>query len=277
MTNDHGDATQGTPPAPRRVRDDAEYEMIAGAGVAALALPLGDVGGVAAAFLTPPVARALKFADEKFRGQSDSNVQAMLDEGASAAHLSAEEFVDELASEPRRLLCLVSAVEGAKATAYDDKIRLLGRALAAAAHEEEPTRIDEEQLFIEAVRRLEAPHVLLLKTIERRTVARPGELDGATERELAEEIGDYFAGRGILQPLLRPLEFHGLARLHGSPGAWDANIADDIPPGAGGEGKWVPTRFGRHFLQRLAEAERTEAGESDPARDGTTSGSNWDL
>ncbi len=38
----------------------------------------------------------------------------------------------------------------------------------------------------------------------------------------------------------------------------------------------LPTRFGRHFLQRLAGAESVEAGESDPARD-TTTGFNWDL
>ncbi|MFJ1769662.1 hypothetical protein ACIOFQ_05490 [[Kitasatospora] papulosa] len=245
-------------PAPHQRRGpfpDETYEVAAGVAVAALTLPLGDVGGVAAAGLTPPAARALKAAHAKWIQNSEQNTQRMLDEGASVSNERVEEFIERVTENPRHVLCLVSAIEGARSTAYEGKIRLLGRALAAAAEEEDPALIDEEQMFIEAVRRLETPHVLLLRVIEKYTVLRPDEVEAVSEADLAREIGDYVGGRGILQPLLRPLESYGLARLHGAPDAWDGNIASDIPAGAGGSGRWVITLFGRRFLQRLAEVE----------------------
>ncbi|MFD5802524.1 hypothetical protein [Streptomyces sp. NPDC127020] len=252
---DEQEIERPAPTARRGPYRDETYDVAAGVAIAALTVPLGDVGGIAAAGLTPPAARALKSVHAKWIKSSEENVQRMLDEGASVLDEDVETFIDRMTENPRHLLCLVRAIEGAQSTAYQGKIRLLGRALAAATEEEDPTRIDEEQMFIEAVRRVEMPHVLLLRAIERHTVLEANEIEAASESELAQEIGDYFGGRGILQPLLRPLESYGLARLHGSPDAWDGNIASDIVPGAGGAGKWVITLFGKRFLQRLTEAE----------------------
>jgi hypothetical protein len=90
------------------------------------------------------------------------------------------EFIEAAVSGDDRQELLARALLIAQDTAYRDKRRALGRALAAAASDT-CTKVDTEMLFIRVLADLDEPHVRLLRLMS----TAPPHLDGVNRQMMA--------------------------------------------------------------------------------------------
>ena len=183
-----------------------------------------------------------------------------------------------------------SAISAATRTAYDAKVRALGRALACGLADDQ-ARIDEEQLIIAAIADMEAPHVSLLHLLVTRTPSRdasgivgavyeaptftlPGTPDSRAWR--ADYIASVRPTLGpVLPALLGTLERHGLVKENDVVGDALKRAANKAPRIAGkyAAGRrdpaaltasslgdmvqptsWSPTGFGERVLEYFRSA-----------------------
>lgn len=161
----------------------------------------------------------------------------MLASVSEAADRPIEEIVELIgASEWTRLLAGI-AMSAATRTAWQAKVRTLGRSLASGLLAADDAKLDTEQLIIAAIADIEAPHLCLLEllvsyepsvTLGVGLVAEPHRIPSFPEFPgVGREAGTWYVGRrfwtpghiGAARPPLRPvissllgtLQRHGLA------------------------------------------------------------------
>jgi hypothetical protein len=217
-------------PSKRRNRYQQAAASAAGAGVGAIiGGPVGAVVGAALGPLLGPLA-------EKVWAEVSADGERRGGEALAAACEALDRGPEELeglvgASDKTRLLAGI-ALSAATRTAWQAKVRTLGRSLASGLLAADEAKIDIEQLIIAAIADIEAPHLSLLELLVcREPVITSGalvagrhqvpDLPGLPAQEgwragrriwIAEHIGTARQSlRPILPSLLGTLQRHGLA------------------------------------------------------------------
>ena len=144
-------------------RFDRHAQALA-AGLGALAgLPFGGpVGAVVGAALGPLL---VPVAEEIFREVSRDGRRRSgeaLAAACEASGLSAEETVRRALSNEKSRLLSATAIVAATHTAWEDKVRTLGRSLASGLLAADDAEVDSEQMIMAAIADMEAPHLALL-------------------------------------------------------------------------------------------------------------------
>lgn len=142
-------------------RDRHQRALAAGLGAvfgAAVGGPIGAVGGAALAPLLEPMAAQvwaeLGAAGHRRAGQA---LAAAVDAG-----IPRDELFERINASERAQLLAGYALSAATRTAWEDKVRTLGRSLAAGLLATDDAKIDNEQLIIAAIADIEGPHLSLL-------------------------------------------------------------------------------------------------------------------
>ena len=143
-------------------RDDRGQRALAvGLGAVAGAVVGGPLGAVVGATLGPllePVAAHVW--DElgaSGRRRTGEALAAAVDSG-----IPLEQLLSRVNSSERTQLLAGYALAAASRTAWQDKVRTLGRSLAAGLLAEDDARLDTEQMIIAAIADIEGPHLSLL-------------------------------------------------------------------------------------------------------------------
>jgi hypothetical protein len=192
--------------------------------------PVGAIAGAALGPLLEPLARQV-WTELSARGQ-----QRAADMLASAcdAGIHPDELADRISASDRTELLTGYSLAAATRTAWQDKVRTLGRSLASGLLAEDEAQIDTEQMIIAAIADIEAPQLSLLEFLVRwepgQTIGRPP-VDGPLDipayshvlardgrwhvRNRAWTIRQIASNRPRLAPvapsLLGTLQRHGLA------------------------------------------------------------------
>ena len=143
-------------------RFDRHAQALA-AGLGTLAgLPFGPAGAVVGAALGPllvPVAEEI-FREVGMDGRRRSG--EALAAACEASGLSAEDTITRALSNDKSRLLSATAIVAATHTAWEDKVRTLGRSLASGLLAADDAEVDTEQLIMAAIADMEAPHLALL-------------------------------------------------------------------------------------------------------------------
>jgi hypothetical protein len=91
----------------------------------------------------------------------------------------ADELLEGVLADDRRLALFDRAVEAAARTALHGKARMLGRALASGALASDDAELDRAELRLEVIADLEAPHVKVLELLEAILVTRTRTVDAS--------------------------------------------------------------------------------------------------
>jgi hypothetical protein len=133
------------------------------AGLGAVAgLPFGPAGAIVGAALGPllvPVAEEI-FREVGMDGRRRSG--EALAATCEASGLSAKETTRRALSNEKSRLLSATAIVAATHTAWEDKVRTLGRSLASGLLAADDAEVDSEQLIMAAIADMEAPHLALL-------------------------------------------------------------------------------------------------------------------
>jgi hypothetical protein len=156
------------------------------------------------------------------------------------------EFLKAAVSDEEHQELLARALTIAQDTAFRDKRRALGRALASAASDT-GTRVDDELQFIRVIADLDEPHIRLLRLMSTVPEHLTKYGDGNIRQWFPWSIGH--ADPGLADSawaLLAPLQRHGLVY---------ATIGQYHTPVGTMENQYEITGYGEWFLTRLAEPE----------------------
>lgn len=232
-------------------RDRNQRAAAAALGAAAGGVIAGPVGVIAGAALGPMLEPLVQGAWAEI---SASARQRQTDVLFSAIHAGVpiEEMEERINASERTKLLTGLALSAAGRTAWEDKVRTLGRSLAAGLLAEDNVKIDTEQMIIAAIADIEAPHLAMLELL----VAYIPSFSSLTILEVpktsqrAGPDGDWgVAGRNFrpsafdsFRPNLAPLapsllgtlQRHGLATQN--------------------DGYWSPTEFGEKVFLRFRDA-----------------------
>jgi hypothetical protein len=232
------DADAGREPTEAEVEADKALATKVAVGFLTGLASLAGAGGVVVAAAFAPVAEAIAtWAVRKVgRRRVDHAAETVMD-GAEAAGIPLEEFIDRGVADDRRHELFARTLTIAQDTALRNKRRALGRALAAGVMGDN-ARIDEELLFIRAVADIDELHI--------RVLARMREAaDRGVSRQTADTLRGLDPGLGpSVEALLATLQLHAL-------------IAEELGEPQGPFGYQRPflviTDTGRRFLDRLAD------------------------
>jgi hypothetical protein len=201
------------------------------------ALVGGVIGGPAGAIAGAALAPLLEPFAQRVWDELSAQGQRRMGEALAAAcdaGVPPDELDERINASDRTQLLTGHALAAASRTAWDDKVRTLGRSLAAGLLADDDAQIDTEQLIISALADIEGPHLALLEFLvcwePGRDVSRPpidGPLDipayshglPYTDRWIVQNrawtIGLIRSQRPRLTPviasLLGTLQRHGLA------------------------------------------------------------------
>jgi hypothetical protein len=220
---------------PTEVEVEADRELATQVVIASLtgfASLISIYAGAAAVAFAPIALASANAAVRRMGWRRIEHATDTLTAGAEAAGVSVAEFTDKAASDDRHHELFVRALTVAQDTAWRNKRRALGKALANGVMGDE-ARIDEELLFVRAVDDIDEMHVRLLDRF-----ASGGQL---TAREISQ--ADPGLGDAVLA-LLGRLESQGLI-----------DSRSPVTPGGAmtPEPRYFITRSGQDFLARLAD------------------------
>lgn len=129
---------------------------------AALGLPLGPAGlvggAIVGALLEPVALKLLQYLSTDAKHRSGEALSA----ACEASGLSAEDTLSRMFSTEKFRLLTGTAIIAAAHTAWEDKVRTLGRSLGSGLLASDDAEVDTEQMIISAISDMEAPHVALL-------------------------------------------------------------------------------------------------------------------
>ena len=127
--------------------------------------PIGLIGGATAGPLAEPMIAGVwaELADAVKR-RHKRTIDATVEAGVPP-----EELEDRIHASERTELLTGYALSAAGRTAWDDKVRALGRSLASGLLAEDDAEIDVEQMIIAAITDIEAPQLALLELLVRWT------------------------------------------------------------------------------------------------------------
>jgi hypothetical protein len=191
----------------------------------------GTVDGALATMFQPLLVAIMTSLARVGRRRAEHAAETLMD-AADAADIPLGEFFDRAVADDRRHELFARTLVIAQDTAWREKRRALGRALAAGVMGDD-ARIDEELLFVRAVDDIDEMHIRLLGRIADGSRSTAGDIAAA----------DPGLEAGVLA-LLGQLQSHGL-------------IDSRAPVTPGGamtpEPYYFITDTGRTFLARLAE------------------------
>jgi hypothetical protein len=168
-----------------------------------------------------------------------------LDEACAAGAVTAEELLDRAGSDERRVELTMRAMDAAARSTSEAKIRALGRALATGVLAEDDAIVDREMFVVDALSRLEAPHIKLLNILSGTSQPqRNGVL--YTTHELAWSVPQLVRAYPQVEATLGAI----VAALT------SLGAAVDVTTGGfgGGEPSYQASDFGHALLRRLRGA-----------------------
>jgi hypothetical protein len=221
--------------------DDGQSERTAQAVAAAVGalvgLPFGPLGAVVGAATGPmlePVAAEIIYLIGQAGKRRGGEALAETCEGTG---LPVEETLSRIFSDDKSQLLGATAVFSAMRTAWEDKVRTLGRSLASGLLASDDAAVDIEQLIMSAIGDMEGPHLALLDLLVAWEPIRfmgdtsPTKLDIPSysytngtwnvgwRKWTAREIGEYRPRiLPVLPGLLGTLQRHGLALFESNSG-----------------------------------------------------------
>lgn len=171
---------------------------------------------------------------------------AAVDAACNSSDTSAEELFDRAGRDDERIELTMKALSAAAQTANQAKVRALGRALANGVLTSDDAILDQEGYIVDALSRLEAPHVKVLDIL---SASRIPQLNGVTYKRVdlawpIPAIAVKYPKAGAMMPSI-------LATLV------SIGAVSDIAIGAFGgvEPTHEANDFGKLLLARLREAE----------------------
>ncbi len=171
-------------------RRDENVEAIANAAGALLGNAIaGPLGGVIGAGLGPKLKRLVRGVWAELSASARKRQTDVLF-WAIRAGVPVDEMEARINASKRTELLTGVALDAASRTAWEDKVRTLGRSLAAGLLADDNATIDTEQMIIAAIADIEGPHLAMLELL---VAWRPG-------RNVAEPL--------ISGPLDLPRESH---------------------------------------------------------------------
>ncbi len=275
---------EGEEPDKRRARYQQAAAAGAGAGVGAI-MGSGPVGAMVGAALGPLLVPLAEKVWAEVTADGKRRAAEALALACEALDYEPEELEGLIGASDRTRLLAGIALSAATRTAWQDKVRTLGRSLASGLLAADDAQIDTEQLIIAAIADIEAPQLSLLELLacwvppgQGRVVAEPYEADPSLEewhlggrRWTAEDIGVARPRlRPVMSSLLGTLQRHGLATqndniaqaLENYSQAFDSRQGRRIPqatPRISGAtvtpaATWSPTELGEQVLDRFCKA-----------------------
>lgn len=197
-------------------------------------------------------------------------------EEAAAAGVPVEELEARIGEDDERLLLAGAAINAGTRTAYPDKVRALGRALAAGVSDD--ALVDPERLAVAALNDMEAPHVKVLGHMAEGSWVGPHAEPRWAVSDLARALPEVAL---VLAPVLATLERHALVERDQRVGEAvrglekerrreDERVARTgakrsacppkykaLPP------RWFVTEFGLHVLDLLRKVPQDPSPEAD--------------
>jgi hypothetical protein len=169
----------------------------AGAGLVVGGLIGGRVGAagglVLGAALGPEFEPLVAWAGEKFAAGARRR-QAEVLASAIECGIPEEELSERIDASERTLLLTGFALNAAARTAWEDKVRTLGRSLASGLLAEDNATIDTEQMIIAAITDIEGPQLAMLELLVR---WEPGRLAGGPPIEGPLDVPDFHPSRSF--------------------------------------------------------------------------------
>lgn len=239
----------------------------AGAASAVVGALLGpEVGPAVAAAANPVLTQVFTRVGRLFVQQSRQQGEAVLAEAAEVVG-GVDELAELIAASPRRVQLAGQAVAAGSATTMEDKIRALGRCLAAGLDDD--ALVDPQLLIAAALADIEAPHVKVLRILAEQ--APPAA--HWTAEELAVARPELAA---VVAPVLATLLRHGLIEVDGRLAEamrrreQSAAFATQATLSGGGSGfpaawpdlepYYLVTPFGEQVLEQLRQSQPREVG-----------------
>jgi hypothetical protein len=195
--------------------DDADGVAIVArmglAGLAAIAAAGDPTLGVLAAAALPAADAAVTRVQTWRRAALAYTLQT----AADAADTDPEQLVELLVADRAKLRLLTHSLETAQETAWERKLRTLGRALASGALADDDALVEEETHWTLILRRIEAPHLRIIEFLCREDPEYPGKgyLNAGKRTDLQRVSGF----RELIGPTLAEMESNGL--VHATDGA----------------------------------------------------------
>jgi hypothetical protein len=177
-------------------RDDDERNQRAAAAAAGAALGTavaGPVGAAAGAWLGPklePLVRGVwaELSEKARQRQTDVLFWAIRN------GVPVEEMEERINASERTQLLTAFALDSATRTAWEDKVRTLGRSLASGLLSKDNATIDTEQMIIAAITDIEGPQLAMLELLVR---WEPGRLAGGPPIEGPLDVPDFHPSRSF--------------------------------------------------------------------------------
>jgi hypothetical protein len=178
---------------------DRRAQALAAALGAFAGLPLGGpvgsvVGAAVAPFLVPVAEQILNEVGLDGRRRSG----AVLAAACESSDLPAEVTLSRIFADEKSRLLAATVVAAATRTAWEGKVRTLGRSLAAGLLASDEAEVDTEQLIISAIADIEGPQLALLDflvTWENVGLQNPGLPDGVSAMRV--DIPAYSRANGV--------------------------------------------------------------------------------
>lgn len=121
--------------------------------------PAVAIAGAMAGSILPPAA---EWAFLRIRQGMGRRSQKVIDVAGETAGLSSEELYARICDDEKLQVLTFKAMDAAARTAWEDKLRTLGRSLASGVLASDETKFSTEELIMAAIADIEAPHLALL-------------------------------------------------------------------------------------------------------------------
>jgi len=163
---------------------DLALKMVGGLGLAVLSAKDPHLALLAAGAWPALDAGAERFATD-FRRRAG----ATLGVASEVSGLSPTQFVDVIADDPAKLQLLAAAVDAARNSGWEARVRVVGAALASGALADDPALVDEEHRWIEILSDVEPADLRIIDHLLRGDPERPGYMILSRRETLAEVSG----------------------------------------------------------------------------------------
>ncbi|MBC7680551.1 MAG: hypothetical protein H7233_16430 [Pseudorhodobacter sp.] len=172
--------------------------------------PAGGIAAAGSPLVRGAAEAAFTSLSRRWQALSRRGGEQVLEHAAEAAGVTVDELEARSSSTDQRVLLVGLAMEAGTRTADADKIRALGRALAAGVSDD--ALVEPATLIALALADLEPPHVHLLRRMAQET---PPRVYGGGRTRMVTEAGPFrpspwelpqmIAALPALQPVLRPV------------------------------------------------------------------------
>jgi len=232
----------------KRIKITALYEQMVAVGLGdyfSLIVPTGELREVFAGLATVMVTPAVSRIRQEWSRDRQRNGRAFIDAAAEAANRTAEEVFTLASESPKTRILFMKALDAATNTAWDHKVRTLGRAMVQGLVASDETVIDMAGMISAAIADIDEPTLALLELLvaydptitvadreptiieDVRTYSHESPYGQGSWQVRGRKWSEYAIGRWrprltpVLRSLFGTLERHGLIE-------WDSNINETL-------------------------------------------------